>query len=110
MKPSDLEATVRTLADKEAIRDLARRYAHYVWRKDVDGIVELFTEDGRLIDTGVPPSETRARPRCARRIQSMIGGPDFHAFVHNHLVELDGDTATGVCYLELRVTVETAEV
>ena len=31
------EAKLRELADLEAIRDLARRYAHCVWQKDVPG-------------------------------------------------------------------------
>jgi len=104
MSTSDLEATVRALADKESIRDLARRYAHYVWRKDVDGVVGLFTDDG-VMDTGDRPP-IRGCAALRAEYQKMIGGPDFHPFVHNHIVELHGDTATGVCYLDLRATVD----
>jgi hypothetical protein len=32
---TSIDVTVSELADKEAIRDLARRYAHCVWQKDV---------------------------------------------------------------------------
>jgi uncharacterized protein (TIGR02246 family) len=103
MRPSDLDATVRALVDTEAIRDLARRYAHYVWRKDVDGVAGLFTDDG-VMDTGDRPP-IRGRAALRAEYQKMIGGPDFHPFVHNHLVDLHGDTATGVCYLDLRATV-----
>ena len=51
MGTTNIEAAVRELADGEAIRDLARRYAHYVWQKDVAAAIELFTEDGEM-DTG----------------------------------------------------------
>lgn len=104
MTTSDLEGAVRALVDKEAIRDLARRYAHCVWRKDVDGAVELFADDG-VMDTGDrPPLHGHAALRA--EYQKLLTGPDFHPFVHNHLVELHGDTATGVCYLDLRATVD----
>jgi len=104
MTAGDLEATVQALADKEAIRDLARHYAHCVWRKDVDGAVELFADDG-VMDTGDrPPIHGRVALRA--EYQKMIAGPDFHPFVHNHIVELHGDSATGVCYLDLRATLD----
>ena len=41
-----LDATVRRLADLEEIRDLARRYAHNVWKLDIPAVVELFTSQG----------------------------------------------------------------
>jgi hypothetical protein len=34
----------------------------------------------------------------------MITGPSMFPYVHQHLIELDGDRATGVCYLDLRAT------
>jgi len=56
-----IERTVRELADLEAIRDLARRYAHYVWQNDLDRLVEVFTDDGEM-DPGVrPPIQGRAQ-------------------------------------------------
>ncbi len=75
-----------------------------MWRKDVAGAVELFTEDG-VMDTGDRPP-IRGRAALRAEYQKMIGGPDFHPFVHNHIVDLHGDTATGVCYLDLRATVD----
>ena len=104
MSRTSIEASVRALADKEAIRDLARRYADCVWRKDVAGAVALFAEDGEM-DTGDRPP-IRGRAALGAEYQRMITGPQFHPFVHNHLVELGGDTATGRCYLDLRATVD----
>ncbi len=104
MRTMNIEATLRELADKDAIRDLARRYAHCVWRKDVTGAVSLFADDGEM-DTGDRPV-IRGKAALLEEYQRMITGPDFHPFVHNHLVELHGDTATGICYLDLRASVD----
>ena len=49
------EAKLRELLDKEAIRDLARRYAHCVWQKDVDGAIALFTDDAEMNTGGRLP-------------------------------------------------------
>lgn len=99
-----IEDTVRKLADENAIRDLARRYAHYVWRKDVAGAIGLFTADGEM-DTGDRPP-IKGKAALAKAYEAMITGPDFLPFVHNHIVELDGDAASGTCYLDLRAAVE----
>ena len=98
----DSETTLRALADREAIRDLANRYAHCVWRKDVDGAVSLFADDGEM-DTGDRPA-IRGRAALRAEYGRMITGPQFHPFGHNHLIELHGDTASGICYLDLRAT------
>jgi hypothetical protein len=45
---------VRELADLEAIRALAHRYAHCVWQEDAAAAVDLFAEDGEM-DTGDRP-------------------------------------------------------
>jgi len=99
-----IEALVRELADREAIRDLACEYAHCVWQGDVEGAVSLFAEDG-VMDTGDRPP-IRGRQALRENYVRMLAGSQFHPFVHNHLIELHGDTATGICYLDLRASVE----
>jgi ketosteroid isomerase-like protein len=100
MNSEELSRTVRMLADKEAIRDLARLYAHYVWHQDADSMTQLFTEDGEMDTSLEPPIKGRAA--LAEAFQRLIGNTDFQPFVHNHVVELDGDQATGTCYVDLR--------
>ena len=97
----ETEGIVRTLADKDAIRDLARRYADCVWQCDVVGAVGLFAEDG-VMDTGAG-APIVGRVALLEAYQGMLTG-DLQPFVHNHVIELDGDRATGRCYLDLRAT------
>ena len=95
------------LDDVEAIRDLARRYAHYVWQNDVGKLAGLFTEDGEM-DPGTRP------PLCGRAaldagFREMLGtGAVFLPFVQQHVVDLGADrtTATGACYIDLRAVVD----
>jgi ketosteroid isomerase-like protein len=94
------DALVRRLADLEAIRDLACRYAHCVWQKDVSGAVDLFTEDGEMNTGDRPPIVGRAA--LLESYKGMLGEAAFQPFVHNHVIELNGDAATGTCYLDLR--------
>ncbi len=104
MATTDTEKIVRELVDKEAIRDLACRYAHCVWRKDVAGAVALFAEDGEM-DTGDRPP-VRGREALLDEYRKMITGPDLMPFVHDHLIELHGDTAEGSAHLDLRGTMD----
>lgn len=102
MSESETEAVVRRLADLEQIRDLARRYAHCIWQKDAAGAAGLFTEDC-VMDTGDrPPIKTRAA--LQKTYEEILPLLDLQPFVHNHVIELNGDGATGHCYLDLRAT------
>ena len=100
MPSTSTEAIIRKLADLEAIRDLARRYAHCVWQKDAQGAANLFTEDA-VMDTGFGPPLV-GRTALFESYSQVLGDGHFQPFVHNHVIELDGDTASGTCYLDLR--------
>jgi ketosteroid isomerase-like protein len=102
----NVEATVARLADLEAIRDLARRSAHFVWRRDADGAVALFAEDAEM-DTGDRPP-IRGRAALLEAYRTMFAVSEFHPTIHNHVIELDGDFATGTCYLAVEAVIEGA--
>lgn len=93
-------AAIGDLLDREAIRDLARLYAHHVWQRDVKAIAGLFTEDGRM-DTPDLPTLT-GRQEIVQSYEKIFADMDLWPFVHNHVIDLDGDTATGTVYLDLR--------
>lgn len=98
METVNIERTVRELADREAIRDLASRYAHCIWQGDIDGAIDLFAEDGKMDMDG---RAIKGRQALSAAYKAALNGV-FHPFVHNHLIELDGDRASGRCCLDLR--------
>jgi ketosteroid isomerase-like protein len=102
MDALEIEATVRELADKEAIRDLACLYAHHVWQLEVDSLVDLFADDGEM-DTSLE-APIRGREALRAAFQRLVDDDqaDLQPFVHNHVIELDGDRATGIAYVDLR--------
>jgi ketosteroid isomerase-like protein len=104
MTESDREASLQRLLDLEAIRDLARRYAHCVWQKDSAGAIALFTDDA-VMDTGDRPPIV-GRAALLQSYADMFAISDFRPFVHNHVIEIDGDRAEGTCYLDLRSVIE----
>ena len=89
------------LADLEAIRDLARRYAHYVWQGEVEKLAGLFAEDGEMDPGTRPPIRGRAALDAGFR-DMLTTGSTFLPFVQQHVVDLDGDRAIGTCYVDLR--------
>ena len=102
--PTISDAMLQELADREAIRDLACRYAHHVWQKQVAAAIELFTEDGEM-DTGEPPV-LRGRAALLEAYERMLGDDHFQPFVSNHVITLAGNEASGTCYLDLRATTD----
>ncbi len=95
------------LADLEAIRDLARRYAHYVWQHQVEKLAGLFTDDGEMDPGTRPPIRGRAALDAGFR-DMLTTGSVFLPFVHQHVVDLDPDgaAARGTCYIDLRAEVD----
>ena len=104
MRAADFEPNIRDLADREAIRDLVSRYAHCVWQRDAAGAAELFTQAGEM-DTG-DGQTLKGREAIAKVYHGAFTRMELQPFVHNHVIELDGDNATGTCYLDLRAVVD----
>lgn len=99
---TNMEDTALTamLVDREAIRDLANRYAQHVWRKEVAAVVELFAVDGELYTQKLPP--VCGRQALLITYERILEEDEFYPFVHNHIIEVDGDVASGTCYIDLR--------
>jgi SnoaL-like protein len=104
MAAKSTEAQIQEVIDREAIRTLPVRYCHCVWQKDLEGYVNLFSDDGSIstTDPGLPRAEGRQglRKMIADGLDTMKPRP----FIHNHVVELLGpDRAKGTCYVEVRL-------
>jgi SnoaL-like domain len=98
------EDLLRELADREAIRDLPVRYCDCLWRKDLDGVIELFTEDCTFVIKGVEvEAASRGHGDLKRMHQKALAETNPRLFVHNQIVNLLGaDRATGRCCVEVR--------
>ncbi|MBW2495918.1 MAG: nuclear transport factor 2 family protein [Deltaproteobacteria bacterium] len=100
-----LEERVKAIEDRESIRELTARYCQLVVSGRSLEVADLFTEDGVM---EFEENVTRGREALKATYRDAVS--DLHPIptVHNHLIELDGDRATGFCSLELR-TVENGE-
>jgi len=99
-----VEEKLTELGDREAIRDLPVRYCDCVWRGDVAGIVDLFTDDGSFTIKG-HEREVTTKGREALLVMYNEGLRDLtpRPYIHNHVVELGYyGRARGRCYVELR--------
>lgn len=98
---NDLDRQVQSLLDREAIRDLVCRYAHLVWQNRPLDTVELFAAQG-VVDLGEDGGRIEGREALRAVYSQEVGEMMLHPFVHNHVIELDGDRASGYAYLDLR--------
>ena len=91
--------------DQVAIEQLLNRYCHKLDRGEIDAVVDLFTEDAVLL----PQYEGDARHagRAAVRAwytryaaTSIAAVRGLRHKISTALIEVDGDAATAVCYLD----------
>jgi uncharacterized protein (TIGR02246 family) len=97
---STLEERIRAIEDRDAIRELTARYCQRAVAGDAEGVVDLFTEDGVMESNGTVESGRSRLLQLYRESFEMLRPIPM---VHNHVIEVDGDRATGFCSLELRM-------
>lgn len=89
------------LADRIALRELVERYAQAVDQRDIDTVVNLFTEDGVLLSHLMPgteetPLERRGHDQLRRSME--LGLARYTSTTHviaTQVVDLAGDDASG---------------
>lgn len=98
---SELANRVRLLEDRAAIQDLRFRYHVAVNEKALEAIPELFTEDAEVSFEGI--GEASGLSEIVALYAEVVGqSPFIKQFIHNHLITLDGDAASGLSYLDAR--------
>ena len=76
---------------REHIRQLAAVYCHRIAFGDVDGVVDLFVGDGGMHVLG----ELHSGHEALRKLYTESLEVRHIKHIHNHVVEVDGDTAPG---------------
>jgi hypothetical protein len=97
-----LEQTVDRLESDLAIKELRSKYCWYAARGQAEPVVEMFTEDCRFENTDFEgkPVVTLGRANLLKNLQA-IGKPGLVTpLIVNHIVDIDGDAATGTCAME----------
>src|ERR1700720_2504366 len=109
-KVKELEATVADLYERSRLRDLPYRYHECINEAQLAPIPHPFTEDGEL-DFG-----HLGKAKGREEINKFFSGlgrdrtaPDnrrglyrVRQFIHNHVLKVNGDRATGYAYLEAK--------
>lgn len=98
------ELRLRELADREEIKELVARYAHGIAQRAQ--VAWLFTEDGVFIQRvpGQPPEHYQGQDVLAPMYEKVAQTVAPMPMIHNHIIEIDGDEARGLCSIELRMT------
>ncbi len=96
-----LEHEVDTLRSIEAVRTLRNRYHEYVSENRYTELPGLFAADGSL------DFDYLGKAAGPEKLAKFFGNADgllqfIKQFIHAHTVELDGDTGSGVSYMEAR--------
>jgi ketosteroid isomerase-like protein len=91
--------------DQVAIEQLLNRYCHKLDRGEVDAVVELFTADAVLVPAYEGDTRHAGRAavhawyaRYAANTVAAVRG--LRHKISTAMIEVDGDTATAVCYLD----------
>ena len=109
-KVKELEAKITELYDREALRDLRYRYHECINEAQMDGIPELFAEDGELEFGHLGKAKGREQikaffsglGRDPSTPENRRGLYRVRQFIHNHALNVNGDRASGYAYLEAK--------
>ena len=95
----DIEVRIRRLEDRAEIIELTARYCRYVTEAAKEKVAALYTSDGVFDRSNA--SSTIARGRAELLETYGNSGPNAYLpVIHNHVIELNGDEATGTCVVE----------
>lgn len=102
MNNKGMEALLQEVIDREAIRTLPALYCHYIWQGNVDGYVNLFTDDGTISTSNAIVPDAHGGNELRKMITDVLDTMKSKPLIHNHVVELLGSNqAKGYCYLEV---------
>lgn len=97
---TSLEERIREIEDRDEIRELTARYCHAVAAADVDGIVDLFCEDGAFC---MGKRMTKGTKALEKFYSGIVAQPPI-PFIQNHVIdEISDGQARARCSVEIRM-------
>jgi SnoaL-like domain len=98
-----LEQKVQELADREEIKELTARYCWHVAHGEGEAVARLFTDDG-ILDVLQPDFKApHGMEALLKFYRTSVREPELAIpFIHNHILEIDGDDAHGTCCIDAR--------
>ena len=98
-----IEQRVQELADREEIKELTAKYCWHVARGEGEAVANLFADDG-VLDLADPSFKAvRGKQDLLKFYRSSVREPEIAVpFIHNHIIEIDGDDAHGTCTIDAR--------
>jgi hypothetical protein len=100
----ELDDAIQDLLDRQALHQLAMRYARSADRRDYAGFGEIFSPEGRIaVHRGdafgtEPLYALEGRDTIVERMRGLEQYECTNHVVSNQSVEIDGDTASGETY------------
>jgi hypothetical protein len=103
----ELKATLNELKDIEALKKLKARYCHLLDGRRWNELAELFTEDATCDYGffGVYNGRAEIMNKFFRELVESASSFMVH-MVHNPLIEVRGDSASGTWYLTAQTTMQ----
>ncbi len=98
-----LEAMVQELWDREKIKELTHAYGMAIEAKDEDYMASLFTEDGSVDFSSLGWGVIQGHD-ALRTFYRGTWPLDVKPYFSNHIIEVEGDRASGTCALDNRAT------
>lgn len=93
-----------TLEAREAIRELRARYGWHAARGEYGMVAGLFTEDGVFEFTGLGSRQAfSGRDAILAMLARTMTPRMVFPFIHNDIIAVDGDEATGTCTMDTNI-------
>ena len=97
---ASIEQRLQVLEDKDEIRELTARYCYAVVAQDGQALLDMFTGDGEF---HMGQNSWRGQAELSKLYVDQVGSIGPKPFIQNHVIQVDGDRATGNCAVEIRV-------
>ncbi len=95
-----IEARLAVIEAKDEIRELTARYCFAVAEGDADAIIDLFCADGVFT---MRDREWAGHDGLRSLYDGAASGVTPKPYIQNHVIQVDGETATGRCGVEIRM-------